>query len=235
MLAMAVRRNDVVVWRQGVKMMAKIGSGQGLYCAVAGTSYEPEMSYFLSLMKPGDTFIDVGANIGCFSLHASRRVSPDGSVYAFEPLQANFDMLINNIRLNRDFNIKPFKIALSDQQGEFSMHVPSRDSSASLVYTRGEVVTETLDSFYALHGGNDPQFIKVDIEGGECSFFRGAEQTLRKSKPTILFESMHSGPEFPERSFLRSIGYELYRLDRRSTSVLTDDFQWSGNVIAVKA
>jgi FkbM family methyltransferase len=234
MLAIVMRQNDVVVRRQGVKMMAKIGSGQGLYCAVAGTSYESEMRYFLSLMAPGDTFIDVGANIGCFSLHACRRVKSHGNVYAFEPLQANFDMLISNIRLNGATNIAPFKVALSDQEGTFTMHVPSRESSAVLVHTQGEVVTETLDGFYARHGWNEPQFIKVDIEGGELGFFRGAEQTLRRSKPAILFESMHSGPEFPERSFLRSIGFELYRVDGRATTVLTNDCLWSGNVLAIK-
>lgn len=234
MLAIAMRRRDVVVRRQGVKMRAKVGSGQGLYCAVAGTSYEPEMNYFLNLMKPGDTFIDVGANIGCFSLHACRCVRPHGSVYAFEPLQANFDMLNSNIRLNRAANIRPFQVALSDREGRFTMHVPSRESSASLVYTEGVVNTETLDGFCARHGVKDPQFIKVDIEGGELGFLQGAEQILRRSNPAVLFESMHSGPEFPERSFLRSIGFELYRVDGRATNILTNDYSWSGNVLAVK-
>lgn len=235
MLAIATRRRDVVVRRQGVRMMAKVGSGHGLYCAVAGTCYEPEMDYFLNLMKPGDTFLDVGANIGCFSLHASRRVMPNGSVYAFEPLQANFDMLSNNIRINSSRNIKHFKVALSDSAGSFAMHVPTRNSSATLVQCEGEVVTETFDTFSASHGLETPQFVKVDIEGGELCFFKGAEQILRSSKPVILFESMHSGPLFPERDFLRGVGFTLYRLVGKEIVTLVDDAIWSGNVLALKS
>jgi len=231
---MAMHQKEVVVRRQGVALRANIGSGEGLYCAVAGTSYEPEMSYFLSRMQPGDIFFDVGANIGNFSLHACRRLQPTGKVYSFEPLQENFKALTQNIQINRAQNIQAFKIALSDKVGNFTMRIPSRKSSAVLVHSKGDIITETLDNFCTLQHVSDPQFVKVDIEGGELDFFRGAEQVLRRSTPLILFESMHSGPEFPERSFLRGIGFELYRLNGRAIDVLSDDFSWSGNVLAKK-
>jgi len=234
LIAMAMRRKEVVIRRQGVSLAAKIGSGQGLYCAVAGTSYEPEMDHFLSLLQPGDTFVDVGANIGNFSLHAWRRIGPDGQIYAFEPLQANFEILERNIRINEARNIDALKVALSDREGAFTMHVPSRNSSAMLVHSGGEVMTETLDGFCARHQVGEVKFIKVDIEGGELGFFRGAQKVLQESKPTILFESMHSGPEFPERRFLREMDFNLYHLNGLSFELLTNDLEWSGNVLAVK-
>jgi FkbM family methyltransferase len=233
-VAIVMRRKEVVIRRQGVKLRAKIGSGQGLYCAVAGTSYEPEMSYFLNRMQPGDTFIDVGANIGNFSLHACRRIQPTGKVYSFEPLQETFKDLQANIQLNGAQNIEAFKIALSDKKGSFTMKVPSRNSSAILVQSKGEVITETLDGFCARNHISEPQFIKVDIEGGELDFFHGAQQVLQRSAPLILFESMHSGPKYPERSFLREIGFELYRFTGLGMEVLSDDSSWSGNVLALK-
>lgn len=234
LVAIAMRKEEVIVRRQSVSLATKIGSGQGLYCAVAGTSYEPEMDYFLNLMKPGDTFVDVGANIGNFSLHACRRIRPDGRIYAFEPLRANFEILERNIRINSARNINAFEIALSDRKGAFTMHVPLRNSSAVLVHSEGEVMTETLDGFCASHQVGELKFIKADIEGGELGFFRGAQKVLQESKPTILFESIHSGPEFPERHFLRELNFNLYRLSGRSFELLTDDHEWSGNVLAVK-
>lgn len=233
-LAMSMGRKEVTVRRQGVKLRTKLHSGHGLYCAVAGTSYEPEMSYFLNQMRPGDTFIDVGANIGNFSLHAWRRIQPYGKVYSFEPLQANFESLALNIRINMARDIEANKLAISDEEGSFRMHVPSRNSSASLLRVKGDVITETLDRFCALKHISEAQFIKVDIEGGELNCFRGAEQLLRRSTPVILFESMHSGPEFPERSFLKNIGFALYRLTGRAIEPLTECCAWRGNVIAKK-
>lgn len=233
-IALGMRQKEVIIRRQGVKLSAKLSSGQGLYCAVAGTSYEPEMRYFLNLMRPGDTFIDVGANVGNFSLHACRRIQPNGKVYSFEPLEENFKTLKKNIQINSAQNIEAFKIALSDKEGCFMMHVPSRNSSATLIQSKGEVITETLDGFCTRSGVRESQFIKVDIEGGELDFFRGAEKVLRRSTPVILFESMHSGPAFPERSFLKGIGFELYRLNGRAIEVLSDDFAWKGNVLAKK-
>ncbi len=234
-LALSMGYKQVTVRRQGVKLSVNLGSGQGLYCAVAGRRYEPEMDYFLRRMQPGDTFLDVGANIGNFSLHAHRLIQPSGQVYAFEPLPANYETLRSNIHLNRAHNIQPFNLALSDREGAFMMHVPSRNSSATLVHSEGSVTTQTLDAFCARHNVSKPRFIKVDIEGGELCFFRGAERILREASPIILFESMHSGPEFLERRFLRAIGFKLYRLNGGAIEILPDDSAWKGNVFAEKA
>jgi len=231
---MVAGKKEVVVRRQGIRLAAKLGSGQGLYCAVAGTSYEQEMEYFLSLMKPGDTFFDVGANIGNFSLHAWRRIQPGGCIYAFEPLRDNFEILEKNIQINSARNIHACNIALSDKEGFFAMHVPTRNSSAVLVDFPGEIATETLDGFCARLKVKAPQFIKVDIEGGELGFFQGAQKVLQESRPKILFESMHSGPEFAERCYLRGIGYKLYCVNGRTIEPLYDDLSWSGNILAAK-
>lgn len=233
-ISMARGQKEAIVRRQGVRLLVNLGSGQGLYCAVAGTKYEPEMDYFLGQMKPGDTLIDVGANIGNFSLHAYRRIRPSGRVYSFEPLPETYETLQRNIQINRAQNIEAFKLALSDREGAFTMHVPSRNSSATLVHAQGSVATETLDGFCARHQLDNPRFIKVDIEGGELNFFRGGERILRESSPLILFESMHSAPAFLERSFLRKIGFSLYRLNGKAIEILAEDSKWKGNVFAEK-
>jgi hypothetical protein len=72
----------------------------------------------------------------------------------------------------------------------------------------------------------------VDIEGGESAFFEGARKTFLSDKPLILFESEHTGPEFPERQLLRNIGYELFLLDNGQLVEVPEGSQVRSNLIA---
>ena len=71
--AMLMKRCQVTVNREGIRLTFRIGNGRGLFCAVAGTEYEAQMRWFSAKMKEGDLLVDVGANIGsCTTLHESR-------------------------------------------------------------------------------------------------------------------------------------------------------------------
>ena len=76
--------------------------------------------------------------------------------------------------------------------------------------------------------------VLVDIEGGEEAFFRGGKDTLHRDNPVILFESMHTGPNYPERQFLRDLGYRLYFLEKNQLSEIPEDSIQAGNVIAIR-
>lgn len=236
LIAMIFKRSHVITRRNGIVIRTKIGNGEGLFCAVAGMDYENEMRWLLDQMKPDQCFIDVGANVGIYSLHASRRLGDRGKVHAFEPTPETFQTLNQNIHLNSFNNIESHKLALSDHCGILHLVAGDRPASnATSIDGSGlSIQALTLDEFRESNPDIKIDFIKVDIEGGEEAFFRGAKDTLRRDNPVILFESMHTGPDFPERQVLRDLGYKIYFLDRNQLSEIPEDSILGGNLIAIR-
>lgn len=232
------KKSKATVRRQGLRIETRIGNGEGLFCAVSGTEYESEMNWFLQQMKAGQTFVDVGANIGIYSLHASRRLSTAGKVYAFEPTPDTFETLTTNVRLNRLTNVECHKVALADRSGMLFLIAGDRPASNSTADTSEglqsgmSIPATTLDEFCSSHAVANVDFIKVDIEGGEHAFFKGGKETLLKHKPTILFESMHTGPSYPEREVLLQMGYRLYFLEKNALEEVPTGTTRGGNVVA---
>lgn len=218
--------------------MTGTGNGEGLFCALAGTEYEAEMEWFLDQLKPGQTFLDVGANIGIYSLHASRRLGPEGNIHAFEPTPETFNMLTANISNNRLSNIRTSAKALADKSGILYLVADGRPASNSTSFHADrdsglrQIEAITLDEYRDSNSGMKVDFIKVDIEGGERAFFEGGKRTLSEDKPLILFESEHTGPDFPERKLLRDIGYLLYILDSGLLVEINCDSTIRSNLVA---
>jgi FkbM family methyltransferase len=236
--AMLMKRSEVTVNREGIRLTVRIGNGRGLFCALAGTEYEAEMRWFLAKMNEGDLFVDVGANIGVYTLHASRRVGAKGKVFAFEPTPETFSDLQQNVQSNRCLNVTCEKFALADQIGEGRLIECGRAASnrISLIPPTGKRATiqvGTLDDYCRTNRIRKIDFIKVDIEGGEADFFSGGIKTLKKDKPIILFESAHTGPAYLEREILRGLGYSLYIFNREVLEVAGNDASPSGNIVAI--
>lgn len=229
---------QVTVWREGLRIRTGTGNGEGLFCAVAGTAYEAEMKWFLQQMKSGQTFLDVGANIGIYSLHASRRLGPRGKVHAFEPTLETYAILTDNITKNHLANVECHQVALAEHSGILYLVAGDRPASNSTAESAAEahsgvsIPATTLDEFCALHEVTAIDFIKVDIEGGELAFFKGGRETLLKHKPVILFESMHTGPSYPEREWLRQLGYQLFFLNQDTLEAVAPGATRGANVIA---
>ena len=228
----------VTVRRQGLWIRTGTGNGEGLFCALAGTEYESEMEWFLDQMEPGQTFVDVGANIGIYTLHASKRLGKGGTIHAFEPTEETFAILEGNIARNRLANIRTNNLALADKSGSLFLVAEGRPASNSTSADTNEspdairIEATTLDEYRESNPGMKVDLIKVDIEGGESAFFEGARKTFLSDKPLILFESEHTGPEFPERQLLRNIGYELFLLDNGQLVEVPEGSQVRSNLIA---
>lgn len=156
--------------------------------------------------------IDVGANTGVYSLisASSNKVS---TIFAFEPHPVFYQSLCNNIALNHfSERIKPIQIALSDAHGNASI--------ADYACLGGQICanTTTLDLYCEQNGLGPVDLIKVDIEGMETAFFRGAIQTIRKYRPTIIVEILDG--DFPAtlQSFLKDLGYTFFQINDNSLS-----------------
>ena len=140
-----------------------------------------------------DVFLDIGANTGFYSLYAKAR-KPGLEVLAFEPSPVNFELLRQNIELNR-FDISTFEAAVTDRDGDVTLYDFAEHSySASLVegFREGTVARSvpgfTLDTIaekYDLLGKK--LLIKVDVEGHESAVLAGAAQVIAAG-PTLLIE-----------------------------------------------
>jgi FkbM family methyltransferase len=136
--------------------------------------------------------LDVGANIGYWSKMLAE-VLHVGKVFAFEPDPATFKILQRNCELNT--NVEIIEAALGSQKGTLSLYLDpsdSGDSTGNYVQGRDKVDVEllTLDAFIVERGINRIDFLKVDIQGGEIDFFKGADLTIKTMRPLILVEIM---------------------------------------------
>jgi len=93
-----------------------------------GCHERSESRFIAHLVKPDWIVVDVGANIGYYTLLLSRRVGSQGRVYAFEPARSNYQRLMRNITMNNATNVKVYQAALGDREGESSLVVGSPDN-----------------------------------------------------------------------------------------------------------
>jgi FkbM family methyltransferase len=183
-----------------------------------GTGYYEPITTLAAreLVRPGATFIDAGANIGFYSLVLSL-CQPDLPVIAFEPNPKIFRLLQSNVRLNRFDHVCCHPVALSDHDGSAILYLTDSDMSASLEsdFQPGteavEITTSTLDSYLTRQPVNGALLMKVDVEGHEASFFRGATETLQKRRPDIICEITRS-PDEEITAILRQAGYRFYQI-----------------------
>jgi FkbM family methyltransferase len=154
--------------------------------------FEPHCIRFLSRsLRPGDTLLDVGANIGLFTVEGARLVGQEGHVIAIEAMPQMADLVRSQVAINGFKNVQVVPAAVGDQDGTATLTRP-RDANAGM-FTLGNVDGEErfdvpvrrIDDILA---GRAISFIKMDIEGSEYRALLGAEQTLRRFHPTILVE-----------------------------------------------
>jgi FkbM family methyltransferase len=198
-------------------------------------------------LAPGDVFVDVGANIGYYSIVAAGIVGRSGAVYAFEPSPRIRARLERNVALNDMSQIRVRPEAISERSGTVRLIEPQGKGNDGLAYvdTHGgdgglEVRALRLDELAEI-SGNPPALIKVDVEGGEPAVFRGATAMLdRVDAPTILFESFELARD---AGILRAHGYRVFQPALRQGVVrLTADLdapsyrRWEApNFLAVKS
>jgi FkbM family methyltransferase len=171
-----------------------------------------------TLVQPGMTVLDIGANIGCHVLPMARRVGDKGRVIAFEPMNWARKKLVKNIGLNDFTNIVVENSALSDRNGSESIRFRSNwplDNAH-----QPEACIEQMIQFVKLDDYIEANqlavdLIKLDVDGFEFKVFRGAERLLKSQKPVILTELGHTtdrvGDSLAEMvRFLDNLGYLFF-------------------------
>lgn len=185
--------------------------------------FEPiSMLLFRELLENRETFYDVGASNGYYALFAASE-RPDMAIVAFEPNPKVFRLLEKNAEINRA-TIRCESLALSDGSGGRTFLLPESDMSGTLEegfhvlrrekdLRRETVQTTTLDAYVESHPPAGAMLLKVDVEGHEASFLRGAAQTLQRIKPDLIMEVSFDHHPATE-AFLREIGYYFYPIRR---------------------
>jgi len=147
-------------------------------------------------VRPGDTVIDAGANVGCYAILFGRWVGQSGRVYAFEPDPRAFEGLTRHIALNGlDGIVTPIRAAISDRpraSAPFTLAVSSGVSRLAASKERDTigVAATSIDDFCA-QARISPRVIKIDVEGAELDALRGARDTIAQVKDLRLFVEMH--------------------------------------------
>lgn len=186
-----------------------IGRSLDLY----GEYSEAEAAAFEKFLHPGMVAIDVGANIGCFSIFMARRVAPEGAVIAIEPQRIIYQTLCANAAMNGITNIHAIHAAAGEEAG--TIIVPAIDYAASGNFggvelgshDNGEGVPLTAIDSLPLPACH---LIKIDVEGMEGRVLEGAKQTIEKHKPALYVENdrQEKSPALIEALF--KADYRLY-------------------------
>ncbi|CAN1212305.1 hypothetical protein TUMEXPCC7403_19005 [Tumidithrix helvetica PCC 7403] len=153
-----------------------------------------ETRKFTHSINLDDVVMDLGANIGYFSLIASKRVGLKGHVFSFEASPRVYELLCKNCCLSNNKNISPLNFAVSDNEGILKFNLPrnpQEQGSGSLSSSEIgdiEVAGITIDKFVQKENLIRLDLIKMDIEGAEVKALLGMSETIVKHKPKLLFE-----------------------------------------------
>jgi FkbM family methyltransferase len=168
---------------------------------IEGERFVEERHLLADLIEPGDTIVDVGANVGYLTLLFKQAVGTDGSIICIEPDSDNLRELRRCVQINSLSRVEILNAAVGDceTQVQLSPGLNGHINSTGTVC----VPQVTLNSFI----DKNPRFVKVDVEGYELKVIQGATELLKNCKPR-LFVEMHPAL-VPDRSNLRTIFQQL--------------------------
>lgn len=185
-------------------------------CLKKGKVWERTMvKKMRSIVKPNDTVIDCGANIGLHSFELSKLVGEGGDVYAFEAIPPIFDCLNRTVDEKELLNITTNNYGLYSEDG-MDLIFKSDLSGRSGMYRKGKVFEHTftvksitLDTYFKDYH-RPIKFIKIDVEGAEFEVLKGATDLINKHKPSIIVEVWKSPKKIEElHKWLTQMNYTI--------------------------
>lgn len=188
-------------------------------------------------VKKGDIVLDIGANIGFYTLILAKLVGKKGKVYAFEADKNNFKILKKNVEINGYKNIILINKAIWNKKGSIKFYVNKKNTAGNSTY-RGknlehdEIESIKLDDYFKKN--KKVNFIKMDIEGSEGRAIKGMSNLLKENKNIKIITEFY--PKFLNQigkeinysaknylDFLKKIGFKLYDIQERNNSLILSD------------
>jgi FkbM family methyltransferase len=170
--------------------------------------YEPyETQLISSIINPGNVVLDIGANIGYYTLIFAKHVGQNGKVFAFEPEPANFRLLEKNVSINGYSNVILEQKAVSNRNEKKKLYLSKETAGMHRIYKSQhanldsvEIETISLDTYFSNYTGKI-DFIKMDIEGSEYTALEGMQTVLQRQNNVKLLTAF-----FP--SAIQDYGYK---------------------------
>jgi FkbM family methyltransferase len=198
---------------------------------------QAERNLMLRLLKPGDVFVDVGANVGLFTVLAGKRVGPSGRVIAVEPSPKTAHLLRKQVEINRLDNVTIFECGLSNVASQLilSEATDGNDAFNSFaktcdpnLFNQVQVEVRTFDSLIREIGSDvNPRLIKIDTEGWEPHVLAGAQRLLsQRDSPDLIIEFCESALNTAGSSCtelfdqLKALGYTLNLIHQKTGKLI---------------
>ena len=221
----------ITAWHRGSRICIYLGNDQSRQILVAGCLDPNELAFVDRFLRPGMTFVDIGANDGLYTTLAAKCVGSHGTVWAFEPSSRELSRLERNLELNH-LTVRVFPLALADSNGTSDLRVAPYGHEG--LNTLGSFVHEVdpggnqkvqlarLDDILQENPLPHLDFIKMDVEGAELRVLKGAAAALARYRPVVMFEVSDAalreqgGSAGDLAAFLRAQNYDLYMFDPSS-------------------
>lgn len=208
-----------------------LDSKDSLNLSLFGT-YEPlETKIVKKEIEQGNIVLDIGANIGYYTLIFAKLVGENGKVYAFEPDPTNYSLLKKNIKINGYKNVVLLQKAVSNKTGKINLYLSDDNNGDHRIYNSHDkrhslkIEVVRLDDYFKDYQGKI-DFIKMDIQGAECIAVHGMPLLLKKNKNIKLitefwpFAIKKCGNDHKKYlGLLQKYGFKLYLIDELTKKI----------------
>ncbi len=183
-------------------------------------TYDPGVGPVIDRLTEG-TFLDIGANLGFFTVRAAKRLGPRGHVVAVEPHPGRFGLLNSNIALNGLLNVTCLPYAAGRENGRATIFEPDHsfgphrlDVSCTAISDAAiEVEMRTIDTMLNSIKAPPLALVKIDVEGSEAGVIDGMRQTLEESGAPVIFEALNAEALSLSTDSLRRLRYSVSQID----------------------
>ncbi len=201
--------------------------GRGIY--LFRDALEPELLHLEKLLAAGDVFIDVGANVGAFTVKAARTVGDAGLVISVEPFTDSVMRLSKNVELNGFRNVRIRALCVGRETRQSKLYLNRNKPNSFGLARIGDAdsvstLTVTLDDLCRWEEIDRLDFLKIDAEGAEEDVLSGGARTIQLFRPVIQVETTVCRSRIPPgyRSFVAEASpNRLFIPEERSATIAT--------------
>ena len=194
-----VRADYVVEMRDGVRIRVRHGTtDKGVVKEVFLLDH---YQFALPHLKPGSVVVDIGAQIGVFSVYVSCRGPGNLTVHSFEPMKENYSLLRKNLDLNQLKNVTPHNAAVTAEPGKFRLYLSADNTGMHSLYGESDSFEEVegvgFNELYDSLKIDRCDVLKLDCEGAEYDILRVARPEVLERTGAIIME-YHDESRLPE-------------------------------------
>lgn len=197
----------------------KCSENTGLAALYSGNEKDNQRVY-ASVVRPGDTVVDAGANWGVHALYLAMLTGPAGRVLAFEPHPQVVEELRWHVDKNGFKQVEVHACGLLDENGEIPFVLGGSSKTSHVLgthdHTEGRQVVvpcRTLDEVIDESGITSLRLLKVDVEGAEGRLLKGAERSILRFRPHLVVELHNPEQDMEVAALLRQWNYKMERVD----------------------